>query len=151
MCCYLYLWICAVLTYPQGVPERYCCAVFLLTKCAVAYICEFELFRLRTWHLNLLSNTIAERIDEWTAMCLHYSLYSWRKSEQVFPRDIFHLRDSSKSFFSIHKTSLFLVVSTNTYVYWRYISSLQFMSDPVFFQNNLYHCYLIQFFDWLLK
>ena len=47
----------------------------------------------------LLSYTSAERITEWIPMCQHYSLYSRRKCEQVFPRDIFHLRDFSKSFF----------------------------------------------------
>ena len=101
ICCCLYLWICAVLTLtcPTELP---CCAVFL-EKYAVAYIREFVLSWLSPWgvQLNFLFLTRAERIDEWTPMCLHYSLDSWRKSEQVLPKDHFHLRDSSKSF-SIH-------------------------------------------------
>ena len=70
-------------------PSEMCCCLYLIT-CAASS------------QLNLLFYTSAERIAKWTPMCLHYSLYYWRKDEQVFPRDIFHLRDSSKSFFSIH-------------------------------------------------
>ena len=75
------------------------------------------------YNLICCFDTIAERIVEWTPVCLHYSLYSWRKSEQVFSRDIFRLRDSSKSF-SIHITPFFLVVSTSSLVRRRHISSL---------------------------
>ena len=35
----------------------------------------------------------------YTLTSLHYSLYSWQKNEEVFPSDIFRLKDSSKSFF----------------------------------------------------
>ena len=102
----LLLWICTVLTWPRGALEPPCWAVFFLEIYVVAYICEFELSRLRPWGVqsNLLSCTSVERIAEWTPMCLHYSLNSWRKSEQVFPRDNFRLRDSFKCFFHSYNT-----------------------------------------------
>ena len=51
----------------------------------------------------LLSYTSAKR----TPMYLHYSLYSWRKSEQVFPRDIFRHVTLPNFFFYSFNTPFF--------------------------------------------
>ena len=96
-------------------------------------------------YLNLLSYTSAERTAQWTPMCLHYSLYSWWKNEQVFQRDVFRLRDSSKSFFHSYNTSFLsckyhLLCSLKTYQFlviheWSGVFSKQFVSlllDRVF-------------------
>ena len=44
----------------------------------------------------------------WTPICLHYSLYSWWKSEQVFPKRYFLPKRLFQIFFSIHTIPLFL-------------------------------------------
>ena len=127
-----------------------CCLDFQ-AKYAVAYICEFVLSWLRPWsvQLNLLSQTNAERIAEWNPTCLHYSLCSWRKSERVFPRDVFRLRDSSKSFFFRSYNTPFLSCKNQLLLFVEDISVPRNSWETKRFSKQFNHCYLIQFF-WLV-
>ena len=102
ICCYLYLRICAVSTVRFSktllcyiLPGEMCCCLYLRT-CTVLS------------QLKLQSFPRAEGIAEWTPRCLHYSLYSWRKSEQVFPRDVFLRKRLIQIFFPFIQHPFFL-------------------------------------------
>ena len=58
-----------------------------------------------------------------------------------FSQEIFSGQETLRNF-SIHITPFFWVVSINTFV--------DDISVPCNLWNNLYHCYLIQFFFWLV-
>ena len=118
------------------------------------YIWEFVPSWLRLWgvQLNLLSYTSDERIADGTSMCLHYSLYSWRRSEQVFPRDFFSPKRLFQFFFSIHTTHLFLGCK---YQHLCLLKTYQFLVihewPSVFFLRICIIVTWFSFFDWSLK
>ena len=126
--------------------ELSCCAVFFLEKYAVAYIWELVLYQFWPWgvQFTLLSYTSARRIAEWDSHVFALFAVFLMKKWTGFPKRCFSPKRLFQIFFSIHTTPHFLSCKYLHLVCWR-----QFMSDPVFFRNNLYHCYLIQFF-WLV-
>ena len=134
-------------------PTYHAVLYYILAKCAVAYIWEFLLSRFRPWGelLNLLSYTSAERIAECTPMYLHYSLYSWRKSEQVF-QDVFR-QETFPNLFSIHATPLFWVVSTGTFVKIYQFSVIHEWLSVFFFFSKQFVSLLLDsvFFLWVAK
>ena len=165
ICCYQHLWICAVLTLSTGCSRTTLCYQSSWTTLILCILpgemccCLYRRIWAVSYPLNLLFFTSAERIAEWTFTCsrttllccilpggrgLHYSLYSWRESEQVFPRDIFRLRDSSK-LFSLHTTPFFVLYVPAPFVCWSHVSLLVIHEWPCVFSKQSYHCCLIQF------
>ena len=82
--------------------------------------------------------------------CQHYSLYSWRKSEQVLPRDVFLPKRLFQIFFHSYNT-LFWVVSASSYCSLKTYQFLIIYDRTSVFSKQFYHCYFIQFFRLVAK
>ena len=115
---------CSAVPYSHG---EMCCCLYQRI-CALTMRCPFKFDVLYKYWKSYWMNP----------MCLLYSLYSWRKSEQVFPRDVYRLRDSFKSFFPFIQHLLFWVVSNSSFVPWKHISlRINFLFIADFLSSSL--------------
>ena len=136
ICCYLYLWICTVFTLSTkcsrttllccSLPGKMCCCLYLRIRYPI--------------------QVLKELLNEYLCVCIIRCILDRkvnRFSQEMFlPKRLFQI------FFPIHTTPLFLSCKNKLLCLLKTYQFLVIHEWPSVFRNNLYHCYLIQFF-WL--
>ena len=123
ICCYLYLWICAILTLSTRcssntlryciLPGEMCCCLYLricavstqTMKCTIEFAVLYKCWKNYWMNPHVSALFVIVLTEKWTGFSKKYFL-----RKRLF-----------KIFFSIHTTPLFWVVSTSTFVCWRHI------------------------------
>ena len=124
LCCILLREICCCLY------QRICAVLTLTTRRSFEFAVMYKCWKNCWMNLHVFALFAVFLTEKWTG----------------FPKKCFLPKRLFQIFFQFIQHPFFWVVSTNTFVGWRHCNS---WVTQCFLQNNLYHCYLIQFF-WLV-